>query len=300
MSEARSCPRCAAPRAEPGARFCPNCGASLAEAGPAPASAADARCAVHPWLPARDICTRCGAFACAACATMDLAKRPICRACAARAQVSTWDVPWERRAQLGVFRAYWETAKQGAFEPQKYLAALSPTGARWWDPASFAVVSIALSAVMMVGIYAVLFGGMALFGAPAFKGVAGTTMWAVALGVVVALVIGLPLAALARTFVGSGLDHVCLLLVGGGRGGFWATYRGYCYATAPGMFGLIPGCGGYVWEIWRLVLSVMAYKRVHEMSGARATVAALLPVVLCCGGYGAMVAGVMAFGGHAH
>ena len=78
--------------------------------------------------------------------------------------------------------------------------------------------------------------------------------------------------------------------------GFDATLRAYCYAMSPGVFGLIPVCSGYFWEIWRLVLSILAYKNVHRMSGGRATAAVLLPLGFCCVGYIGIIAVSAAFG----
>jgi len=146
-------------------------------------------------------------------------------------------------------------------------------------------------------LYLLIGAGAAFFGrAELFKEFHGAATLGIGVGVVLGVVIGLAVAltfaTLARVYIGAGIDHLSLMLLGAARGGFEATFRSYCYAMSPGIFGLIPGCGSYVFEIWRLVLSIFAYRSVHKTTGARATVAVLIPVGLCCGGYLALVVGL--------
>jgi hypothetical protein len=305
------CPRCAQPIVEPNALFCPACGKSLdapTDGSPAPeplvprtelppvdpsvaAAIAGARCGSHPDVPARDVCSRCGTFACASCVRATPEGQAVCADCATRMDLGRWNIPWERRAELGLFRGYWETAKTATFSPQRAFSGLAPSGS-WWDATSYAIVSTALSSVVMVAIYGLIFGVAGIAAASsATSHVKGLEIAGIALGVLLTLAIALPLGAIMRVYLGAGIDHLGLRIVGGGGAGFDATVRAYCYSMSPAMFGLVPFCGIYVWEIWRIVLVIIAYRHVHKMDAGRAVAAVLVPFALCCGGYMALVMG---------
>lgn len=302
-----SCPRCGEPIREPQALFCPACGkgltaqtpgistalpATLPPVDPAVAAAiAGARCAAHPERPARDVCSRCGNFACVTCVQATPEGQAVCSACASRLALGRWEVPWEHSAELGLFKAYWETAKAATFTPQRAFSGLSPAGS-WWDAMSYAMVSTMVSSLGMLGLYAAIFGIAAIAGGARRLGGAEAL---VVLGVVAAIAVLLPVSALVRVYVGAGIDHLGLMIAGGGKSGFDATLRTYCYSMSPAMFGLVPGCGVYVWEVWRIVLAIIGYREVHKMSGGRAAAAVLVPYALCCGGYVVLVMGTTMF-----
>ena len=197
---------------------------------------------------------------------------------------------------VGILGPELDEDEAAAFEPQKSFAGLAPTG-RWWDAVSFAMASLVLSVSGTLALYAVI-GGIAglIAGMDSLKSANPLVVVGVVLAVVAGMAIVFPLFALMRIYIGAGIDHLCLLLLGGGKSGFDATLRAYCYAMSPGVFGLIPVCSGYFWEIWRLVLSILAYKNVHRMSGGRATAAVLLPLGFCCVGYIGIIAVSAAFG----
>jgi hypothetical protein len=144
----------------------------------------------------------------------------------------------------------------------------------------------------------VMYLGVAGFGALSFlfSRESGEKMGSLGLGegvvilviMVVALLILMPASGLFRLALGAGIDHVSLLLVGGGKLGFAATFRAYCYSMASPL-GILPCLGCYVAEFYRLVLSAFAYRGVHRMSGVRAGVAVVVPWVFSCFGYTALV-----------
>lgn len=306
---ARLCTRCGTPNDEPAARFCPQCGGLLADAPagaapvspppPAPTRPASAlegaRCALHPDAPATDLCARCGNFACPACTQLDAWGRPHCTTCAARVSLGRWDIPWERRSELGLVKGFWQTAKAAAFEPVKTMAGLEPDG-EWWDAMSYAMVCYGLSISGTILLYGLIGAGVGAFALGSARDhVSPLLAVGIALGVVAAIAVSIPIGAIIRVYVGAGIDYLLLLLVGGGRAGFNATFRGYCYGLSPAMFGVIPGCGIYIWEIWRMACQILAYKSVHQMPGGRAAAAVISPVVLCCGGYFLFLFGIQLF-----
>src|SRR5206468_3469341 len=82
-----------------------------------------------------------------------------------------------------------------------------------------------------------------------------------------------------------GLVHLSLMLVGGANKAFETTFRVISFSqgsTAP--LQLVPCCGGFVALIWCLVANCIGVARAHEIDTGRATLAVLLPVIVCCGG----------------
>ena len=84
-------------------------------------------------------------------------------------------------------------------------------------------------------------------------------------------------------FMGAGIDHLMLLLLGSGKKGFETTFRVYSYAFgATSTAYLVPICGAIIEIVWHWVAKIVGYSEVHEISRVRATIAVLLPMLLCC------------------
>ena len=113
-----------------------------------------------------------------------------------------------------------------------------------------------------------------------------------ALQLVFALVIA-PLFALIVLFVWSALVHLMLTLLGGANRGFTATLRVMCYAETSHVAVVIPGLGGLIGFVWRLILEIIGLSQAHKTEGWKAALAVLLPLLLCCV---CIAAGIMAFG----
>jgi hypothetical protein len=72
------------------------------------------------------------------------------------------------------------------------------------------------------------------------------------------------------------------MLVGGATRGVGATFRVLCYALAPEILNVLPGCGSPLAGVGSLILTVIGFSAVHRISTGKAALAVLLPVVLCC------------------
>lgn len=294
---AAACSRCGTPNPGGDSRFCGNCGAALptlAEAAPAlpvvlPALAASdvpaadprisallagSRCGVHPESPASDVCSRCGAFACTACLRKGPRGTALCASCLERVGRDRWDVPWERRREIGRFRAWWQTAQAVLFSPGERFAGIGAES-RTGDLFRFVWVAMVM---LWGGAVLVPFGLVA-----AFMDSTSTAITTFAL-VGVASLVGISMAVAGRLWLGAGLDHLLLKLVGGDAP--WATtQRAFAYSFGPAMFGLIPGCGMYVGELWRLFVLTAAYREAHHISHTRAAVVVWLPGLVVLGLY---------------
>src|ERR1700730_1063722 len=85
-------------------------------------------------------------------------------------------------------------------------------------------------------------------------------------------------------FVGSGILHLCLMLVGGANRPFETTFRVVCFGSgAANLFSMIPMCGWLIAVVYDIVLKCIGVSRAHETTTGKAVLAVFLPVVVCCG-----------------
>ncbi len=203
-------------------------------------------------------------------------------------------IPWEQRDRIGFFPALIETIKQSLFQPSTFFSRLPPQGpvpppplGAVGSPLLFAIL-VGVPAVIMSIYWQSLLSSLGLYqggdAAEAFFSI-GTTVLVAALSPV-----WIPISILITAAV----IHLFLMLVGGAREGFLATFRVLCYASAPELFQLVPVCGGLVSTVWWLVIAVIGLKEVHRTTLGRSLAAVLLPALVCCGIvlYMLMLAGV--------
>jgi hypothetical protein len=113
-----------------------------------------------------------------------------------------------------------------------------------------------------------------------------------ALQITVGLVVT-PLVALIVLFIWSAIVHLMLTLLGGANRGFATTLRVMCYAETTQVAVVLPGVGGLIGIVWRLILEIVGLAQAHKTEGWKAALAIILPLVLCCV---CLVLGIVAFG----
>ncbi len=192
-------------------------------------------------------------------------------------------IPWDDRERLGLANALVETTKQILARPVAFFQAM-PTSGGIGSPLLYAVIMGWLG-VVAAGFYSALFNsvvgsGMAAFDeSPGFAQAFNLALsWG---GFLVQVVFGGVRVAIG-VFIFSGIFHVMLLILGGARRDFEATFRVVSFAYAPYVLALIPFCGGVVAGVWWLVLAVIGLTHAHEITGGKAVAAVLLPIVLFC------------------
>lgn len=99
--------------------------------------------------------------------------------------------------------------------------------------------------------------------------------------IIIGLVILSPIITIIGLFIWSGILHICLIILGGNKKGFEATFRSAAYGDSPNIFMLIPVCGGCVAGIWLTVTTIIGLKQTHQIPTWKAIVAFLLPIILC-------------------
>lgn len=198
--------------------------------------------------------------------------------------------PWERRAETGAVRALWDTLVMSLSRPGDLFRGTPRTGGLG-TPLAYAVilgtVGIVAQSLWQIGFHAL---GAVLSSrlnpetaSPAAHG--GIFMIAVPFAVLVLA----PLIITVSLFIGTGLTHLALMMLGGDRHGFEGTFRGLAYAHGPMVFYVIPIVGAIVGSIWAAVLQVIGISKLQETEWWRALIAILL-IPCACGLIGIIAA----------
>lgn len=264
------CPYCKSTLPPQPDRFCTSCGGDLQAAPPQPvAPVAPPPPPVAPAAAASAATDAAGGGSSAAPAGGPAQDGP----------------PWEDRERLGFGAAFVDTTKGVLAEPADFFRRMRPSGGLG-APLFYGVLTGYLGFVV-TSLYQLVWhlasGGPAVPAgdspaerlAAAFQG--GTTPLQFAINVVIG-----PIGLAALLFLGAGICHLMLLVLGGARRDFEATFRVVCYASATALFQIVPGCGSLVSGIWNLVAMVVGLSEVHGISRGKAAAAVLLPLVLFC------------------
>ncbi len=240
-------------------------------------------------------CSRCGSYACEACAFSSLAGREICRACAAGGLAEP--IPWERRAELGRIRAFWETTKILMRSPMALFR--TPTtengmmGAAIYGIAVYTLGQL-ISIVTIFGLLAIgsLIFGLATESAELAGVGAGYSVCWMFLAIPITLGQS-PIYGILGIVGGGGLTHLSLRLFKQAKAPFETTMRVVSYANAPYILYAIPVLGMMIAWFWVLYLEVVGVREAHGISTDKAAAAVLLwrflLIVLFVGAYVAMI-----------
>jgi len=197
--------------------------------------------------------------------------------------------PWERRAELGAWRAYRDTVVEALFEPGRLFASARLDR----GPAQLGFAVLTVSAASIAGQLVDYFflrnwtqkvlrrlGGSGPF-APYWEKAAAaareTSPRAVAL-----LALSTPLIVLAALYLNAAVTHLAALLLGQAKRGFAATFAACAYACAPLLLLAIPGCGWPIGVVWTVVLTGVGLQQSHRIPARSAAAAVLAPYALIC------------------
>jgi hypothetical protein len=188
-------------------------------------------------------------------------------------------LPWEHREQLGIFKAYFDTVSMVLTQPAVAFATMKTEG-DMTGPMLFALIGgsagLIVSLLLQIALHSIGFMGdrqTAMFG----LGIAG--VWAIG------YILLVPVMVIVGMFVGSGILHLCLMIVGGAKKPFETTFRVVCFSSGSTyLLSMIPFCGGVIAGVWNIVLECIGLARAHEIDTGKAVMAVVLPVIVCCGG----------------
>jgi hypothetical protein len=186
-------------------------------------------------------------------------------------------LPWEHRDQLGFFKAFVDTASVLLMRPSEAFAMMKREGGLT-DPLLFAMIGGS------AGTIASTLFQIALASVPGVGGGSNNVVAMFGMGMVLGFILLAPLFITVGVFIGSGLIHLCLMLVGGANKSFETTFRVVCFSSgAAYLFSIIPFCGGYITPIYNIVLECIGLSRAHETTMGKAVFAILVPLIVCCG-----------------
>jgi hypothetical protein len=191
--------------------------------------------------------------------------------------------PWEQRGRIGFVSALVETTQGVLARPAAFFRAMPVTGGLG-GPLLYAVI-IGYVGILAGTVYAAILkavAGPSLFGLsqhgefdrflPYLQGGMSLVFQAVFGPVLVAVCL----------FLAAAIGHLFLLLLGGARQGFEATFRVACYAEAAALLQIIPLCGSPIASAYFLVLAIIGLSEAHGIGRGKAAAAVLLPLFLVC------------------
>jgi hypothetical protein len=199
-------------------------------------------------------------------------------------------VPWERRGEVGFFKAYVDTWVQVVTAPTRFFSGAGPSRGLL-DGLLFAWLTAALGSIPETGLR--LLPGLGsgsrelmerMLENPAMDPAMRKVLELVSSGDSPAFVLGSAFAGVVffpvLFFIYAGVFHVSALVCGAGSRGFEATARALGYAWAPMALAFIP-C---VAPLYFTVLLGLGLMHLHRASSGRATAAVVLPGVAlsCC------------------
>ena len=212
-----------------------------------------------------------------------LTAQPVVASTPATSSAPTTGLPWENRDQLGFANALLATITMVITRPAEAFTVMRREGSLG-DALLYTIILGVLGLVASFG-FSMILPGVGL-GAGRMGDIFG-------LGASAAFLVFAPALMVLGIFIGGGIIHVCLMLLGGANRPFETTIRVLCYAGgSANIFLLIPLCGSTVATVVALVIDCIGLARAHETDTWRPVAAVLLPVVLCCGGF--MVIGLLA------
>jgi hypothetical protein len=194
-------------------------------------------------------------------------------------RVKTYEIPWDRRERDGLPSAWFSTVKAMVLKPSDFFAQLDPQGSVG-DAILFGFISTLPSGALLFLIYF----GMALFMLATGEGEAAFAM------IIVAFFYGIatPFLSVGAWLMWACIQHVCLLLFGGGSQGFAASVRGVMFGLGVIGGGGIP-CLGIVFVLWSMALQALALHHLHGDGIGKVILAICVPLLSCCGLFGGLV-----------
>ena len=201
---------------------------------------------------------------------------------AAVSQAGGEGLPWDNRQQLGLMPAFVETLKLVLFQPGYAFTIMRQQGGMM-EPLLFALIGGLIGGIAATLWFRVMMGSMTGWVAMMPPGSQAQMLDALKESAAFSAMLWIPLRVALAVFIGGGLLHICLMLVGGAHRPFETTFRvvAYCLGSIW-ILGVLP-FGGLVGSVWGLIVEVIGLAKAHDTQTGRALTAALLPMIACCG-----------------
>ena len=187
--------------------------------------------------------------------------------------------PWEDRALNGFFNGLFKTVNEVLFRPSAFFKKM-PVAGGLTDPLLYAMIVGTVGLLFLSVWHLVLHDPMQSFVTPEMSAAGRGISSNVASPLGTAMI---PFVLILWLFIVSGMLHLFVMIVGGAKAGFEATFRVVSYSVSPFLFLVIPYCGVVITPLWALSLFMIGIRDAHETTGGKATAAVLFPFLFCCG-----------------
>ena len=176
--------------------------------------------------------------------------------------------PWE--SGEGFIAAFFRTTQEVLFSPTKFFKKVA-VGKGYGSPFIFAMIS------GVIGIGVVLLWQWLFFSGMVPPQIRSATAYGL---IRIFAIILIPFWVAFGIFIGSAITHLCIMIVGGNRKGFEATFRALSYSYSAMLFYIVPVIGNFAGGIYFLILAIIGVREGHKISTGRAAIGVLLPFII--------------------
>lgn len=193
-------------------------------------------------------------------------------------------VPWE--SGEGFIGAFFQTVKESLFSPTKFFKKVA-LGTGYWISLIYGLICGAIADYTIFLWVWLFFSIFFQFLPPQFSYIISFFNSIV----IITILIILPIFEALTIFIASCIIHLCLIIVGGNRKGFEATFRTFSYANSARLFYIIPffiipflgSILFFALNIYHLVLVIIGVRECHDISTGKSVLAVLLPLIVIFG-----------------
>jgi hypothetical protein len=176
--------------------------------------------------------------------------------------------PWE--SGEGFIAAFFRTTQEVLFSPTKFFKKVA-AGKGYGSPFIFAMIS------GVIGIGVVLLWQWLFFSGMVPPQIRSATAYGL---IRIFAIILIPFWVAFGIFIGSAITHLCIMIVGGNRKGFEATFRALSYSYSAMLFYIVPVIGNFAGGIYFLILAIIGVREGHKISTGKAAIGVLLPFII--------------------
>jgi hypothetical protein len=178
--------------------------------------------------------------------------------------------PWE--SGEGFIKAFFRTTRDSLFSPSGFFKKIS-SGEGYWAPLIYGLITgIIGQGAALFWLWFFMAQFIPIDRLPFQYGIS-----------ILQIIVPLPFQEAIAIFVGSGIIHLCLMIVGGNNHGYKTTFRAIAYSYSGYLFGVIPFIGLFMGGIYTIILTIIGVREGHGISTGRAVLAVLLPVLVIFG-----------------
>ena len=178
--------------------------------------------------------------------------------------------PWERRERFGFLNGLYLTIKDVLLAPGQFFHQM-PSQVGMTQPLLFAVV-LGVAATFFFWMWSLAGGSLKMLMAEDLGEVLSGPWWSFVLFLFSPLIVSI------GVLVKAVLIHLVLMVLGGNKLGFEATFRVSAYSEAASVLALVLFCGPVLGVVWSLIVVIIGLYSIHETDPWRAVVAVLAPM----------------------